>query len=280
MTKTLLVAAAVATVLCLGDSAIAYWNGPAMAPPPIPQPPGGIPGRPGAGWGMGYGAYPAARGRYAAALESRTTYQTAQGTQGGPTAVREPEPQRVAQEQALQALRAERVRLLAKCAQAEPATGPAEAADGGSSAEREAEEVKRLSAELAQVRAELVASTRRVHDLIAERDELKLQFGSNMGDVASVRNTFRQVRKRAVEVGTALSDTQGTDVGGGLEREFLKADLDRLIAALALADAVLSDAASVSQGSQGGAGAGRSRDWSGGASEADMVEAASFEKGR
>ncbi len=125
-----------------------------------------------------------------------------------------------------------------------------------------------------------MASTRRVHDLIAERDELKLQFGSNMGDVASVRNTFRQVRKRAVEVGTALSDTQGTDVGGGLEREFLKADLDRLIAALALADAVLSDAASVSQGSQGGGGAGRSRDWSGGASEADMVEAASFEKGR
>ncbi len=141
MTKILLAAAAVATVLFLGDSAIAYWNGPMMAPPPVPQPPGGLPGMPRSGWGMGHGAYPAASGRYAARPEKPTTGQTAQGTKGARTPVREPESQRASQEQALEALRAERVRLLAKCAQAEPATGPAEAAVGGSSAEREAEEV-------------------------------------------------------------------------------------------------------------------------------------------
>lgn len=271
MRKILLTAAAGATILFLGNSAIAYWNGPLMGPPPIPPLPSGFTMIPRPAWGMGDRTYSGTSGQRPVASARQAPIATAQGTDGAAPVAKARESRVVAAQQALRTLQAEHDRLRARCATRDSGAEPASAAVPVDSARAEA--VERLSAELSQVRAELVVGSRRIHELIAQRDELKARFGSNMGDVASVRNAFEQVRKRAVEVGTALSDTQGTNVGGGFEREFLKADLDRLIAALALADAVLSDAGP-------GAAAVRTGELQNRTMEADLVEAASFEADR
>ncbi len=273
MRNTLLVAGAIVLALSLPGGVVAYWSGPFLAPPPIPRPPGQFTMMPGAGWDRGHRTHPSAnpwRARVAGA-------QPAAGVpwRGART------PPKVRERQAASAA-APPVPMTppVECESHEPAEGVAAVAPAVPDARTDADAVSRLSAELAQVRAELMASTRRVHKLLSEREELKMQFGSSMGDVASVRNAFEQVRKRAVEVGTSLADSQVTDVGGGFEREFLKADLDRLIAALALADAVLSDAGSARGNTQGPGGEFRGDDWRRPAGEADMVEAASFESDR
>ncbi len=270
MRKVLLVAAAVAPTLFMGDAAIAYWNGHFMAPPPVPQPPGGFGMSPTPGWDLRQRTSPVTADRGAGAYGRAAPAQSPPAAKAVTSAAEAQDSVPVARMQALQTLQAEYERLRAECA-AEKLRAAA------ASAPPEAGAVERLSAELAQVRSELMASTRRIHDLMAERDELRAQFGSNMGDVASVRNAFEQVRKRAVEVGNALSESQGTDVGGGLEQEFLRADLDRLIAALALADAVLSDADPRTRAGSGPGSTLRAGDWQRGARDADLIEAASFE---
>ena len=281
MRNSLYTAVAVATILFLGDSALAYWNGPFMGPPPIPRPPGGFSTYSRPAWGMAHRAYPAGGGQRPAAAGRQVAPAAAHPSRGAVRVAAAREPESSTAQRALQELRAERDRLRDRCAARASSGEQASATALVKGPCPEMQKVARLSAELAQVRAELVASSQRIHALMAERDELKAQFGSNMGDVASVRNALQQVRKRAVEVGIALSDGQATNVGGGLEREFLKADLDRLIAALALADAVLSDVDPESRTSRSSdASALRTGELQGRTVDADFIEAASFEADR
>jgi len=281
MRKSLYTAVAVATILFLGDSAVAYWNGPFMAPPPIPRPPNGFTMYPRPAWGVARRTYPATGDQRSVASGRQASPAAAQASRRAVQAGKERQSELSTAQRALQALRSEHDRLRDRCATRDSGAEQAGTALPARSTGSETEKCERLSAELAQVRAELVASSERIHALMAERDELKAQFGSSMGDVASVRNALEQVRKRAVEVGIALNDTQGTNVGGGLEREFLKADLDRLIAALALADAVLSD---VGPGSgarrDAGAAALRTGELRSPTLDAELIEAASFEADR
>ncbi len=281
MRKSLYTAVAVATILFLGESAVAYWNGPFMAPPPIPRPPSGFTMYPRPAWGVARRTYPATGGQRFAAVGRQAPPAAVQPSRGAAQVAKVVESELSTARRALQTLRAERDRLQDQCAARDSGAGQASAAAPAQGPRPETEKIERLSAELAQVRAELVVSSERIHALMAERDELKAQFGSNMGDVASVRNALEQVRKRAVEVGIALSDSQGTNVGGGLEREFLKADLDRLIAALALADAVLSNAGPGSRASRdSGAAALRTGELQSPTLDAGLIEAASFETDR
>ncbi len=281
MKNSLYTAVALATILFLDESAYAYWNGPLVGPPPIPRPPSvfSMYSRP--AWGVAHRTYPASAGRRSADGGEQDAPAAAQPGRGAVRAAEARDSELSTAQRALQELRAEHDRLRDRCAARGSGAEKASAAAPAQGPAPERQKIERLSAELAQVRAELVASSERIHALMAERDELKAQFGSNMGDVASVRNALEQVRKRAVEVGIALSDAQATDVGGGLEREFLKADLDRLIAALALADAVLSDVDPGTRASRGSdAPALRTGELQGRTMDADFIEAASFEADR
>ena len=272
---------AVATILFLGDSAVAYWNGSFMAPPPIPHPPNGLAMYSRPAWGMARRTYPPNGGQQSAASGRQAPPAAVQASPGAGQVTTAAKSRLSTAERALQTLRVEHDQLRDRCANKCTGSDQAREAVSAHSPRRESEKIERLSAELAQVRAELVASSERIHTLIAERDELKAQFGSNMGDVTSVRNALEQVRKRAVEVGIALSDSQGTNVGGGLEREFLKADLDRLIAALALADAVLSDADPDNRARRdSGTAALRAGELQRSTLNPELIEAASFEADR
>ncbi len=238
MKTFVLASAAAATLVFASDPAMAYWGGQMMGPPPVPAPPSGFPG-------------PMAPPWLATDSRAQEQSQTADREKAGPerNAVQAMKAELKATRKALKNIRKSREQLVARC-QARRVTHkaprPVVAGSGGHKAPREAQ---RLSNELAAARVELVEASQRIDSLVQERDRLRAELKNGMGDRTSVRNAFEQVRKRAVELETALRESRGF-VGAEIERSLLKTELDRLIAALALADAVLADPGDGSPGRQ------------------------------